>query len=580
MRPSRGSRSSDGCRRFVATLAAVAFGVCLLAWAAAASASVASTGDATQTAATPDSSAAGGTERRGLVVIDLTASTRDPDATQVMAFRAKQVEGGSHPGCEARENAGAHAAVRASTSSPGDALDQLSHLVACATDPGAPIDGRADAARRVLAVARAHRAEGSPRIFSTTGDQVQVVVIDAVSLFSRKGRDTFLARGPEPDVVFTEKARSMQIVSDLRSLARLAAAIVTEPALPREDPLAAYSPEQVVVTPGLWLHPFEQTLTLKRATLTVTAAAGRAPAVQALHGLSEDLATRFLERWDTLQAPGVALACEGGKPLTGEGGGVPFAVLLCAALVDYSPPAAGPPAQGGTNPEPPGSAPPVPEKTAPEIALRVEAIQGLGRLGDTRAIPHLVRLSYAPEPQEVREAALTSLSQFKPAAPARTAPSTDDRAAPKADLLTGPKEHWFLSAAVPLTTASALKPDAKSGQLVLEEEPSAFYVGVNFLVGDLSDDRRTLLENLVVSVLIKASRRPLDSLGATIGLRGQYLSRFGLNLDVLTPFVGWTFTKEAASADGIVSELGSRNAELRFGVALNLDQALKWVGGR
>ena len=563
----------------MATLAAVAFGVCLLAWAAAASASVASTGDATQTAATPDSSAAGGTERRGLVVIDLTASTRDPDATQVMAFRAKQVEGGSHPGCEARENAGAHAAVRASTSSPGEALDQLSHLVACATDPGAPIDGRADAARRVLAVARAHRAEGSPRIFSTTGDQVQVVVIDAVSLFSRKGRDTFLARGPEPDVVFTEKARSMQIVSDLRSLARLAAAIVTEPALPREDPLAAYSPEQVVVTPGLWLHPFEQTLTLKRATLTVTAAAGRAPAVQALHGLSEDLATRFLERWDTLQAPGVALACEGGKPLTGEAGGVPFAVLLCAALVDYSPPTAGPPAQGGTNPEPPGSAPPVPE-TAPEIALRVEAIQGLGRLGDTRAIPHLVRLSYAPEPQEVREAALTSLSQFKPAAPARTAPSTDDRAAPKADLLTGPKEHWFLSAAVPLTTASALKPDAKSGQLVLEEEPSAFYVGVNFLVGDLSDDRRTLLENLVVSVLIKASRRPLDSLGATIGLRGQYLSRFGLNLDVLTPFVGWTFTKEAASADGIVSELGSRNAELRFGVALNLDQALKWVGGR
>jgi hypothetical protein len=232
------------------------------------------------------------------------------------------------------------------------------------------------------------------------------------------------------------------------------------------------------------------------------------------------------------------------------------------------------------SPEHPESAPPDPEKAAPEVALRVEAIQGLGRLGDTRAIPHLVRLSYAPEPQEVREAALTSLSQFKPAAPARTAPSTDDRAAPKADLLTGPKEHWFLSAAVPLTKASALKPDAKTGQLVLEEEPSAFYVGVNFLLGDLSDDSRTLLENLVVSALIKASRQPLDSLGATIGLRGQYLSRFGLNLDVLTPFVGWTFTKEAASADGIVSELGSRNAELRFGVALNLDQALKWVGGR
>ena len=168
--------------------------------------------------------------RRGIVVIDLTASTEDPDATQVMAFRAEQVEGGSQPACTLGDEPGADApAPRMRTAAPppgrrGDALDQLSALVACAVDDQAPIDQRADAARRVLAVARASRAERSLRVFTTTGDAVQVIVVDGVSLFAHEGH-TFVARGAEPDVVFTEKARSMQIVSDLRSLARLATEI-------------------------------------------------------------------------------------------------------------------------------------------------------------------------------------------------------------------------------------------------------------------------------------------------------------------------------------------------------------------
>jgi hypothetical protein len=384
-------------------------------------------------------------------------------------------------------------------------------------------------------------------------------------------------------VVFTEKARTMQVVSDLRSLARLATVIVTEGLLVEEDPLARYSPDKIIVTPGVWVHPFVRTLTLKRATLTIAATAGRRPVLQAADGLSEELAHLFLERWDASTAPaqGGAIACKEGRPALEGLQGAPFAVLLCAAVVEH-PPAGSSSAQAGAPVAgSPSASPPAPEKSTPEVALRVEAIQGLGRLGDARAIPYLVNLSYAPHPQEVREAALTSLSQFKPsAAKSPPPPDPDESAAPRADLLTGPKEHWFLSAAVPLTKASALTLDPKTDQLVLDDEPSAFYVGVNFLGGDLSDDRRTVLENLVFSVLVKASRRPLDSLGVGVGLRGQYLSRFGLNLDVLTPFVGWTFTKEAVEEAGIVRERGPRNAEFRFGVALNLDQALKWVGGR
>ena len=588
MSAPRCSGSAGRRRSPVRMLGAVTCGVCLLVSTAATASPGRPNRNATQDGAAPTSTAAAGsTERRGIVVIDLTASTKDPDATQVMAFRAEQVEGGSDPDCTvAGDGDGGAPAPRAKTSSSvvpakpsvtGDVLNQLSALVACAVDSAAPIDQRAAAARRVLAVARAHRAARSLRIFSTAGDQVQVVVVDAVSLFALEGR-TFLARGAEPDVVFTEKERSMQIVSDLRSLARLATVIVTEAVVREEDPLARYQPDKISVTSGVWVHPFERTLTLKRATLTITAAAGRRPVLQAADGLSEDLANRFLERWDASMAPGAAIACKEGKPALAGLEGAPFAVLLCAAVVDH-PPAASPP--GPSHPTvdggPPSSAPGA-EKATPEIALRVEAIQSLGRLGDVRAIPYLVSLSYAPHPQEVREAALTSLSQFKSASAKSSPPDPDENAAPKADLLTGPKEHWFLSAAVPLTKATALKLDAKTDQLVLDDEPSAFYVGVNFLAGDLSDDRRTVLENLVFSILVKASRRPLDSLGVSVGLRGQYLNRLGLNLDVLTPFVGWTFTKEAVQEGEIVRERGPRNAELRFGVALNLDQALKWVG--
>lgn len=151
----------------------------------------------------------------------------------------------------------------------------------------------------------------------------------------------------------------------------------------------------------------------------------------------------------------------------------------------------------------------------------------------------------------------------------------------KVALVTGPREHWFLSADVPLTGASQLKRNAQTGLLELASEPSAFYVGVNFVLGDLLAARQSLADVIAVKLMIKASRQPLDSVGFGLALRGRHLRKYGLDFDLFSPFVGYTFTHEdkALSTGAVVTD-GERNRELRFGVSLNLDKALGWVKGK
>jgi hypothetical protein len=65
--------------------------------------------------------------------------------------------------------------------------------------------------------------------------------------------------------------------------------------------------------------------------------------------------------------------------------------------------------------------------------------------------------------------------------------------------------------------------------------------------------------------MLKVSRRPLDSIGFGIGLRGNYFKRFGLDFDFLTPFVGMTFTKQDQTDATGAEAKSSRNSEVRLG---------------
>lgn len=468
------------------------------------------------------------------IVVDLTAEPNDFDVTQIASFPAAMVSA-----TPVKESC-------AGTLPTG--IANLAFLASCADSDTTSIENRVAAATNIRHAAQDAARDGTTRFITSKGEIVRVVVIGQVQAFSSKdAKVPLLVRGQKPRVIFKEKSLETQFLTDLRSLAKvtsgiLGAAETGAPGLP--DPATATAANVP------WAFVSSHGLREKRATVSVSVEAGQATGILAKPPKIDDKdVAGFLERWDAAQVPQVncvgALASPRVTPLT---------ILSCRA------------------------------KESPNIEERVSAIDGLGTLGDSRATAALAELSQHAEPR-VRAAALTALSKLKPGAPIPAAVAAgegaeDAPAKPSVDLSTGPREHWFLSADVPVTKAEALMFDEDTGQVTLGTEPSTFYIGLNFLAGDIKDPKRTFLGNLVVKGLLKASNRPLDSVGIGVGLRGQYLSKIGLNLDVLTPFIAVTFTQEDLEENGEVTRRARRNSELRFGVSLNLDQAAKWFGGK
>ncbi len=168
---------------------------------------------------------------------------------------------------------------------------------------------------------------------------------------------------------------------------------------------------------------------------------------------------------------------------------------------------------------------------------------------------------------DVRDRALAALAQIPPAAPAQ--PAAGREVKQTARLLSGPLEHWSLSADVFTTRETPFKQDA-GGTFVLDGKPPMFYVSLNFLLGDLPSAERKLWENIELKWLVKGSKNPFDSVGFGVGLRGGYAKRFGLDFDLLSPFVGWTWTEPEDSTR-------NRVLETRFGIGVNINKALEWV---
>ena len=144
-------------------------------------------------------------------------------------------------------------------------------------------------------------------------------------------------------------------------------------------------------------------------------------------------------------------------------------------------------------------------------------------------------------------------------------------------LTTGPEEHWFLSADLPVRRTNELKFDAATNSLNAAQTPSTFYIGADYMIGDLLHDPGTssLLGNLVIKGMVKASTNPIESFGFGIGLRGNYI----LNLDLVSPFIGYVFTRTDAAAPEVVAKTGTLSRTFQVGVSFNLDQALGWLSG-
>ncbi len=141
-------------------------------------------------------------------------------------------------------------------------------------------------------------------------------------------------------------------------------------------------------------------------------------------------------------------------------------------------------------------------------------------------------------------------------------------------LITGSPEHLFLSADLPIRRLNDVK--FSDGTLEPTTTPTRFFIGLNYSIGDLDDDRprsfgRTLRDNLVARVMFEASSTPFDSFGVALALRGSYLSSFGIDFDVVSPFVGYVWTRPEDT------EIDELTGTVQFGFSFNLNKALSWV---
>lgn len=166
---------------------------------------------------------------------------------------------------------------------------------------------------------------------------------------------------------------------------------------------------------------------------------------------------------------------------------------------------------------------------------------------------------------------------------AANAGTTPPKRSAKLTLTTGPKEHWFLSADVPVRRLKDVKL-GDGGGIEPTETPTKFFVGLNYAIGDLFDDRprgslRALTDNLVGRVMFEASKTPLESLGIALALRGNYLSSMGLDFNVVSPFVGYVWTRpDPDEATPAIGEPPAKFARtLQFGFSFNLTKALGWL---
>jgi hypothetical protein len=143
----------------------------------------------------------------------------------------------------------------------------------------------------------------------------------------------------------------------------------------------------------------------------------------------------------------------------------------------------------------------------------------------------------------------------------------------KMEIITGPTEHWFLSADLIVLKLSKVKFVGNQGTIEPRETPKVFYLGVNWMIGDVLKERQNLLKNFFVKGMVKFSKKPFDSYGFGIGYRFPGVKVLGIDISSFSVFGSWLWTKEQQEEKA--EELTKR--QIQFGISFNLDKALEWV---
>lgn len=145
----------------------------------------------------------------------------------------------------------------------------------------------------------------------------------------------------------------------------------------------------------------------------------------------------------------------------------------------------------------------------------------------------------------------------------------------RVEIITGDAEHFFLSADVPFKKTAELKYNETNGTIELKDKPTEFYLGINFMFGDLTAERPNLsLKNFFLKAMFRFSKRPLDSYGFALGYRFPEKKILGLNLSPFSVFWGYIGTKEEKIDE---ADKSKRKFKPTFGLSFNLDKALEWI---
>jgi hypothetical protein len=142
------------------------------------------------------------------------------------------------------------------------------------------------------------------------------------------------------------------------------------------------------------------------------------------------------------------------------------------------------------------------------------------------------------------------------------------------EIRTGPTEHVFLSASLPVTKIKDLKFDDDGKTIQPADTPSEFLIGVDFMVGDLLAEKRQFFDGFTLKTFVTPSKRPLENVGIGVGYRLPRVDILGFSLDNVTPFGA------AIRVSRTDATTGEENVEMKFvgGLSFNLDKALDWLG--
>jgi len=141
------------------------------------------------------------------------------------------------------------------------------------------------------------------------------------------------------------------------------------------------------------------------------------------------------------------------------------------------------------------------------------------------------------------------------------------------EIVTGPAEHWFLSADLPILKLSKVKFTGNEGSIEPKETPKVFYLGVNWMIGDVLKERLHLLKNFFIKGMVKFDKKPLDSYGFGIGYRFPAVRVLGLDMSAFSVFMSWLWTKEETED----KKTGLTKRQMQLGFGFNLDKALSWI---